>query len=90
MEGFRSNGTSATHPKIYSNKSKTLSRIHEESVDTKKKKSYSFFWFSFFSNCFIVNFQCHRLKQDYNSVYRVDPIVFFTLLSTNLTELRKL
>lgn len=64
MEGFRSNGTSATHPKNYSNKSETLSPIHEESVDTKKKKSYSFFWFSFFNNCFIVNFQCHRLKQD--------------------------
>lgn len=44
MEGFRSNDTSATHPKNYSNKSETLSPIHEESVDTKKKKSYSFFY----------------------------------------------
>ena len=65
MEGFRSNGTSATHPKNYSNKSETLSPIHEESVDTKKKKIILiFFLFSFFSNYFIVNFQCHRLKQD--------------------------
>lgn len=48
MEGFRSNGTSATHPKNYSNKSETLSPIHEESVDTKKKKSYSFFMVFFF------------------------------------------
>ena len=44
VEGFRSNDTSATHPKNYSNKSETLSPIHEESVDTKKKKSYSFFY----------------------------------------------
>lgn len=90
MEGFRSNGTSATHPKNYSNKSETLSPIHEESVDTKKKKSYSFFWFSFFSNCFIVNFQCHRLKQDLQIVITTVFIASLALLSTNLTELRKL
>lgn len=46
MEGFRSNGTSAT-PKNYSNKSETLSPIHEESVDTKKKKITHFFGFLF-------------------------------------------
>lgn len=90
MEGFRSNDTSATHPKNYSNKSETLSPIHEESVDTKKKKSYSFFWFSFFSNCFIVNFQCHRLKQDLQIVITTVFIASLALLSTNLTELRKL
>ena len=44
MEGFRSNGTSATHPKNYSNKSETLSPIHEESVDTKKKKNHTHFF----------------------------------------------
>lgn len=47
MEGFRSNGTSATHPKNYSNKSETLSPIHEESVDTKKKNHTHFFGFLF-------------------------------------------
>lgn len=48
MEGFRSNGTSATHPKNYSNKSETLSPIHEESVDTKKKKIIVIFLVFFF------------------------------------------
>lgn len=48
MEGFRSNGTSATHPKNYSNKSETLSPIHEESVDTKKKNHTHFFMVFFF------------------------------------------
>lgn len=48
MEGFRSNGTSATHPKNYSNKSETLSPIHEESVDTKKKKIILIFLVFFF------------------------------------------
>lgn len=48
MEGFRSNDTSATHPKNYSNKSETLSPIHEESVDTKKKKNHTHFFMVFF------------------------------------------
>lgn len=47
MEGFRSNGTSAT-TKNYSNKSETLSPIHEESVDTKKKKIILIFLVFFF------------------------------------------